>query len=299
MHISVLLKETIEGLDLKKGDIVLDGTLGLGGHSKEICKSIGSRGHLIGLDEDSNAISQAKENLDECESKVSLKKSNFRNFNKVLKNLNIEKVDKMILDLGFSSLQIGSSKRGFSFLKDETLLMTLNDKPEVNDLTATEILNNWDEENIADIIYGYGEEKFSRKIAKAIVKERKEKDITTTFQLVKIIQKSVPSWYRHKKIHYATKTFQALRIAVNDELGALKEFLDKSFKYLSVGGRIAVISFHSLEDREVKIFFKDKTKEELAKLVVKKIIRPSKEEIQINPRSRSAKLRIIEKIKNE
>jgi len=296
MHTSVLLSEVIDGLDLKEGDLVLDGTLGLGGHSRGVCDHIGKTGQIVGLDQDKKAIDQARENLKECPCQVRLEKENFRNLDKVLDNLNIEHIDKAVFDLGFSSMQMDQSGRGFSFLKDEPLLMTLSDSPKTDELTASEIVNNWREESIADIIYGYGEEQFSRRIAKSIVEARKKHLITTTTQLVEIIEKSVPDWYRHKKIHCATKTFQALRIAVNDELGALAEGLKKCFKYLSVGGRMAVISFHSLEDRTVKNFFRDKKKEGLLKLINKRPVTPTREETKVNPRARSSKLRIIEKI---
>ena len=205
-------------------------------------------------------------------------------------------VDAIIFDLGLSSDQLEISGRGFSFTKDEPLLMTMKESPNDEDLTAKEIVNTWEERNLADIIYGYGEERFSRRIAKAIVEARKENEIKTTFELVKIIEGSVPGSYKRGKIHFATRTFQALRIAVNDELGALEEGLAGGLKILKNEGRMGVISFHSLEDRIVKRFFREMKDEGKIKIINKKPIIAGKEELILNKRSRSAKLRIIEKI---
>ena len=181
-------------------------------------------------------------------------------------------------------------------MKDEPLLITMKENPSPEDITALDVVNTWEEKNLADIIYGYGEERFARRIARGIVEARKVTEIKTTLDLVKVIERSVPDFYRRGRIHFATKTFQALRIAVNDELRALEEGLGKGFEALRTGGRMAVISFHSLEDRIVKNFYKEKAKEDKAKLINKKPVRPSIEEIKNNPRSRSAKLRILEKI---
>ena len=295
MHIPVLLKEVVDGLDLQEGDIVVDGTINRAGHSKEICKLIGKDGALIGIDLDANALKEAKENLKDAKCKVILEENSFRNLDRVLEKNEIEKVNAILLDLGFSSNQMDDAKRGFSFQRDEKLLMTLKDSPTESDLTAKEIVNEWDEENIADIIYGYGEEKFSRQIAKKIVELRKEKPIETTQDLVEVIEKAVPNWYKHKKIHFATKTFQALRITVNDEIGALKEVLPKAIEALERGGRLAIISFHSLEDRAVKQFFKAQKDEGIGQIVTKRPIAPERDEVKTNSRSRSAKLRIFEK----
>ena len=230
--------------------------------------------------------------------KVVLKKDNFRNLDKTLESIGIEKVNAILLDLGFSSNQMDDSKRGFSFQKNEPLLMTLKDNLNEDDLTAKEIVNEWDEENIADIIYGYGEETFSRVIAKKIIELRKEEPIETTYDLVAVIEKAVPNWYKHKKIHFATKTFQALRIAVNDEIGALKEVLPKTIDALGDTGRVAVISFHSIEDRAVKQFFKSQKDADVGTIITKKPITPKRAEVIKNPRARSAKLRIFEKNEN-
>ena len=297
-HIPVLLKEVVDLLDLQEGDVVVDGTINRAGHAKEICKLIGKAGTLIGIDTDQNALDEATKNLQDSKCKVILEKENFRNLDKVLKRNDVKKINAILLDLGFSSNQMDDSNRGFSFQKDEPLLMTLKEKTTEKDLTAKEIVNDWDEENIADVIYGYGEETFSRQIAQKIVELRKEKPIETTQDLVAIIEQAVPNWYKHKKIHFATKTFQALRITVNDEIGALKEVLPKAINALAENGRLAVISFHSIEDRIVKQFFKEQKEAGLGQIITKKPITPQRAEVLENPRSRSAKLRIFKKNEN-
>lgn len=295
-HKTVLLHESIDGLEIKSGDIFLDGTLGGGGHTAEVCRRFGKDVKLIGLDLDADALERTKERLKKIDCEASLVVSSFRNLDEVLAGLRIKKVNRILLDLGLSSNQLEESGRGFSFRKSEPLLMTMKKNPQADDITAKEIVNNWEEKNIADIIYGYGEEKFSRKIAEKIIEARNAKAIETTDDLVKIIEGAVPASYRRQKLHFATRTFQALRIATNDELRSLEEVLQKGFEHLEKGGRMAIISFHSLEDRLVKRFFKEKEKEEKALLITKKPIVPTDEEIRENPRSRSAKLRILEKI---
>lgn len=298
IHKPVLLKEVIEGLDIKKEDFVLDATVGGGAYLENICQIVGKKALVIGLDQDSLALKRAEKRISAYKKcPLHLVQKNFRYLDEVLEDLKITRINKAVFDLGISSDQLEVSERGFSFLKEESLLMTLKDKQQDEDLTAKEIVNNWDEENIADIIFGYGEERFAKRIAQKICLARKEKEIKTTLELVEIIRSAVPKWYQFKKTHFATKTFQALRITVNDEIEALKEALNKTFEYLEKNGRIVVVSFHSLEDRVVKKFFKEKHKEERALLLTKKPITPSEEEILQNPRSRSAKLRIIEKIK--
>jgi len=296
-HTPVLLNEIIENLNLKKGDVVLDGTVGGGGYLKEVCKEVGVEGKVIGLDQDSEALERVKEKSKEWNCDLVLVNNNFRNLDEVLKDLEIEKIDGVVFDLGLSSDHFENSGRGFSFKKDEPLLMTFEKDITKAKFTAKDIVNEWDEENIADILYGYGEEKFSRRIAKNIVEARKEKPINTTTDLVEIIERSVPVWYKKgRKTHFATKTFQALRIAVNDELETLKEGLEKGFNTLDKEGRLVVVSFHSLEDRIVKNFMRDKKKEGGGILITKKPIAPTREESKENPRSRSSKLRVIEKI---
>jgi len=295
VHKSVLLKEVIEGLNLSDSDIVIDGTFGGGGHTKEILTQYNNV-KVIAIDRDIGAWDRAKDNLQGLEDRISFHNLNFKDLDKALEKEGIDKVDAILLDLGLSSDQLDMSKRGFSFLRDEDLLMTMKESPDGDDVTAREIVNTWSEESIADIIYGYGEETFARVIARNIVLARKEKEINTTFDLVKIIESSVNKSYRNKKTHCATKTFQALRIATNDELQSIEQALDKSLKVLKKGGRLAVISFHSLEDRIVKNFYKDKLQNKEVILINKKPIIPSEKELKENKRSRSAKLRILKKI---
>ncbi|MFH0845820.1 MAG: 16S rRNA (cytosine(1402)-N(4))-methyltransferase RsmH [Patescibacteria group bacterium] len=296
IHKPVLLKEVIDIMNLSEGEIFLDGTLGGGGYFKTLCLKVGKSGIGIGLDQDAGAVEKMKEQKFACQ--TYFVNENYRNMDKVLKDLAIDKADVVVLDLGISSDQLENSGRGFSFKKDEPLLMTLKKDLGKDDLTAQEIVNNWEEENIADILFGYGEERLARRIAKEICKTREEKEISTTFELVEIIKKAVPIWYQFKKTHYATKTFQALRITVNNEIEFLKEGLEKAFSVLNENGRIGVVTFHSLEDRVVKNFFKKKKEEKRGELLTKKPIIPSAEELVENPRSRSAKLRGIKRVES-
>ena len=283
-HIPVLLKEAIEYLNPKEGDTILDATFGGGGHAREILKRIGEKGKLIAMDQDISSQSSVISN------QIVFINANFRDLDKVVK----EKIDGALFDLGFSSDQLDESGRGFSFQKDEPLLMTLKSEIESGDLTAREIINNWREEEIADVLYKYGEERYSRRIAKAIIKRRRKNQIETTFDLVDVVRSSVPAVYRNnRRINCATRTFQALRIAVNDELSALEEGLRKAWDALNKEGRLVVISFHSLEDRIVKNFFRDKKQASEGKILTKKPVTPAEEEIKNNPRSRSAKIRAI------
>jgi len=303
MHVPVLLQSTIEQLDLHEGEAVADATLGLAGHAKVAAEKIGEAGLLIAFDVDANLLAKAKENLKDIEGRKIFINSNFRHIKSALDKEGIETVDKVLFDLGLNSEQLDGSGpaclpagRGFTFQKNEPLLMNLATEINEDTLTAKEIVNTWDEENLADIIYGYGEEHFAKRIARAIVEAREKKEIATTFDLVDIIRQAVPVFYTKKRIHFATKTFQALRIAVNDEIGALSEGLAGAWEKLSDGGRLAAISFHSLEARTVKEFFKTKVAEGTGKLVTKKAIKPEREEALANPRSRSAQLRVVMKI---
>ena len=237
------------------------------------------------------AIKKAKKLLDKECKKVIYINDNFSTLDKALEENKIKGIDLALFDLGISSDELDNSGRGFTFQKDEPLLMTMGD-PSIYPFTAKDIVNRWDEEVIANILFGYSQERFSYRIARTIVNYRKKKTIETTHELAEIIKNSVPGFYRRGKIHPATKSFQALRIAVNDELNSLRNALEKIFNVLEVGGRLAIISFHSLEDKIVKDFFRSKKD---AKLITKKPIVASDEEIYINPRARSAKLRIIEK----
>jgi len=295
-HISVLLDESISGLAIKLGDIVVDGTLGGGGHTMEIIKRFGKDVKIICLDLDSDAISRSRKLIEATNSDVTFKTIGFQDIDKVIDELKIAGVDRILLDLGISSFQLEEAERGFTFSRNEPLLMTMKKNPNDEDLTAYEIVNEWGEETLANIIYGFGEERYSRRIAKAIVEARLEKKIETTFDLVEIIDKAVGRFYKGKKINPATKTFQALRIATNSELSNLEQVIQKGFNSLNKGGRMAIISFHSLEDRIVKKAFIDLKSKGEADIITKKPITPSEEEIKLNPRSRSSKLRLIEKI---
>jgi 16S rRNA (cytosine1402-N4)-methyltransferase len=302
VHRTVLLNEAIEGLDLgsKKAPIVVDATVGGGGHLVEICKRYKGV-KILGLDEDATAIKRAETKVKNFDCEINFIKSNFRELDAVLKKEKISCIDGIIFDLGLSSDQLEISGRGFSFKRDEPLLMTFKNEKDVKpeDLTAFDIVNTWSEENLADIIYGFGEEKFARKIAAKIVERREKKKIKTTFELVDVINESVSASYRRGKIHPATKTFQAIRIAVNNELETLQIGLNHAFDALRASGRMSVITFHSLEDRIVKKFYKMKVENKEAKMVNKKVILASEKEIIENPRARSAKLRILEKFKQE
>ena len=291
IHRTVLLKEAIDGLNLTGKSVVVDATLGGGGHSLEICKRYPGV-KIIAFDQDKSVFEKAKSKFKNLDCNISFVEANFRNLEANLK----DSVDGIIFDLGLSSDQLENSGRGFSFMKDEPLLMTMKENPRPEDLTALDVVNTWSEKSLADIIYGYGEERFSRRIAKGIAEARKRKKIETSFDLVKIIREATLGRYRNGKLHFATKTFQAIRIAVNDELGALAEGLAEGFKSLKNGGRMSVISFHSLEDRIVKRFYKAKVAEGGGKLINKKVIRSGVQEVKNNPRARSAKLRILEKI---
>ncbi len=292
MHVPVLLNEVIKFLDPKPGETILDATVDGGGHAMDIAKKILPDGKLIGIDQDKRMV----ESLSlKSPRNVILVNDNFRNIDNVLESLKIKSLDGALYDLGMSSLQLEESGRGFTFLKDEPLLMTYKFPVEPGDLTAREILNKWSEKEIADIIFRYGEERYARRNSRNIIEVREKKPFKTTFELVEAVKKSVPRkpWHR---LHPATKTFQALRVAVNDELNALAESLEKTWQFFIPGSRLVVISFHSLEDRIVKNFFRNKKKEGLAEIKTPKPIQPSDEEVLLNPRSASAKLRVGIKI---
>lgn len=295
-HIPVLLNETLDGLDVHPGEVVVDGTLGGGGHALSILDKFGKKVKMICFDLDQDAISRVKKEIQDKKFDITFENEGFQDIKEILHELKIEKVDKILLDLGISSFQLEESGRGFTFQKNEPLLMTMKKDLKDDDLTARDIVNTWEEKTLADIIYGFGEEKFSRRIAREIVNQRKEKPIETTFDLVEIIDKAVGRLYRGKKINMATRTFQALRIATNSELSNLEKIIEDGFDSLSKGGRMAIITFHSLEDRIVKKAFNSLKEKGCAKIINKKPIIPGEEELKSNPRSRSAKLRLIEKI---
>ena len=295
VHISVLMNEVIEGLDINDQDIIVDGTINGGGHAYEIVKRLSEKGRLIGIDQDQNGLNVSRGLLADTLCRVDLVHDNTRNLDIILDSLEIASIDKILLDLGWSSNQFENPERGFSFMHDGPLTMTLSENPETANFTAYDIVNTWSEESLYDIIKGYGEEKFTGRIVRAIVESRKIKAIERTLELAEIIRNAVPGKFRDGKIHPATQTFQALRIAVNDEMGALKEILEKAFEKMNPGGRMVIISFHSIEDRIVKNYFRNKKQEGLAQVLTKKPITASREELDQNRRSRSAKLRILKK----
>lgn len=295
-HESVLLHETVDGLNLKPGAIVFDGTLGGGGHSACVAEKFGPQVKVIAVDRDREALKRAEERIKDFSTNYFFSLNDYRNLDQVLKKYQIEKIDGLILDLGLSSNQLEESGRGFSFKNEEPLLMTFASSIDSPVVTAETIINSWSEETLADIIYAYGDERYAKRIARKIVEVRENQPIKTTAELVEVIRQAVPASYRLRKIHFATKTFQALRIVVNDELGALPVGLEKGFTCLRSGGRMSVISFHSGEDRIVKNFYRDRVKNNEAVLVNKKPIVAGPDEINKNPRARSAKLRILEKI---
>ena len=292
MHIPVLEKEVLEYLDPKPNENFIDCTLGNGGHSLAILEKISPNGKVLGIDSDSEQIKRIRNQ--ELEKKLILVCDNFVNLKEIVEKYKFKPVQGILFDLGMSSWHLEESGRGFSFLRNESLDMRYN--PESRTLTAEEIINSCPEQEIDKILKEYGEEKFSKKIAEEIVNSRKLKPIKTTFQLVEIIKKAVPNRYQHKKINPATRTFQALRIAVNNELANLEKALPAALEILTSEGKLAVISFHSLEDRIAKNFFKNQAGKGLIKILTKKPIRPLEKEIKINPRSRSAKLRVAIKI---
>lgn len=294
MHISVLLHESIKGLELKDGDVVFDGTFGGGGHTRAML-ALGKDIKVIATDLDSDAIKNGQELVAEYPGQLILENDTFANIASILEKHNIAGVDKVLLDLGWSSNQLEYGGRGLSFLKDEPLLMTLKNEITESDVTAELIVNEWSEGTIADILFGFGEERYARRIARVICEVRQVKPIKTTHELVEIISRAVPPNYRFGKIHPATRTFQALRIAVNTELETLERALSETWKVLRPEGRMVVISFHSLEDRIVKRFFREVAAETESTILTKKPIIAGQDETSANPRARSAKLRIIKK----
>jgi len=303
-HISVLLNECIEGLDIKKDGIYVDGTLGGAGHTLKIAERLNNTGNIIGIDRDIDAINKAKETLKDYTNVIYVQ-DNHDNIKGILSKLNIDKVDGILLDLGVSSYQIDEETRGFSYMADSPLDMRMDKGQE---LTAKKVVNTYSEEKLADIIYKYGEEKFSRQIARKICEYRKIKEIETTKELVEIIEKSVP---RQNEGHPAKRTFQAIRIEVNNEIEPLYNTIANAIDVLKPKGRLCVITFHSLEDRAVKQAYKDYEgkctcptdfpycvcgNKPKGRVITKKPILPTEEEMEKNSRSRSAKLRIFEKI---
>lgn len=306
-HAPVLLRESIDGLNIRPDGIYVDGTLGRAGHSIEIAKRLES-GRLIGIDRDMTAIREASERLNEYSDRFTAVHGNFSQLKDILIGLGIEKVDGMLFDLGVSSPQLDDSERGFSYMNDAPLDMRMDREQE---LTAWNMVNEWSENELKKIFFEYGEERYSGRIASGIVRQREKKPINTTFELVDTIRASMPAAALREKQHPAKRTFQAVRIAVNDELGSISELLDTAADMLNVGGRLCVISFHSLEDRLVKSAIHSRENgctcpsgfpvcvcgfKQTLKSVSRKPITPGEEEISLNPRSRSAKLRVAERV---
>ncbi|HEY9585606.1 16S rRNA (cytosine(1402)-N(4))-methyltransferase [Candidatus Kaiserbacteria bacterium RIFCSPLOWO2_02_FULL_51_13] len=299
-HRSVLLQEVIESLSPKAGDVFVDATFGGGGHSRYIAKLVGKKGRLIAFDADASVFSETCVRELERLTHFTPIVANFRNADEELRRHKVAKVNGALFDLGLSSTQLEDSGRGFSFQRDEPLGMTFKAKPEEGDVTAEGILNSWSEESIVAILQGFGEERFARSIAKKIVTARKEGPLRRTGQLVEVIHQATPLRYQKGRIHFATRTFQALRMAANDELGAIDLGIRGILPHLVPGGRIAVISFHSVEDRLVKQLFRTLARvDRVVALVTKKPITSGGEETKENPRARSAKLRVVEKVKQE
>lgn len=289
IHIPVMLDKVLNYLEGEKRNLIVDCTFGGGGHSREILirhKNI----KIIGLDRDFDAVQRGRVIMEEFKNRLNLYHRNFKDLPLLLESLGINQVDAMLLDLGVSSDLIEDKERGFSFQNDGPLDMRMD---KTSEITAEIIVNNYPKEKLEKIFFEYGEERYSRKVAKAICEYRKKRRIQTVFELVDILLKNVP---KTGKIHPATRVFQALRMEVNDELGALRQFLVTAPAFLSNGGRILVISFHSLEDRIVKYFFREKEKAGILKVITKKPVTPEQSEITLNRRSRSAKLRVAEKM---
>lgn len=309
-HISVLLNECIDNLNITPDGIYVDGTMGGGGHSLEIAKRL-TTGRLICIDQDPNAHEAAGKRLAEYKDRITFVRDNFGNIANILDSLGIEKIDGMLLDIGVSSHQLDEAERGFSYQQDAPLDMRMNpDRP----FSAYDVVNGYDEDELDRVIFTYGEERWARRIAQFIVKERENKPIETTGELVDIIKKAVPKGARKDGPHPAKRTFQAIRIEVNGELEVLQRAIDDVAARLAVGGRLCIITFHSLEDRIVKEAFRKQEnpcicppqfpvcvcgKKTLGRVITRKPILPSKEELEENPRSRSAKLRVLEGVSQD
>lgn len=307
-HTSVLLNETVESLHIKAEGVYLDGTLGGGGHALEICKRLNENGRLFGIDQDADAVAAAKERLKNYADRVTIIRDNYQNARETLAEHGVDKVDGIVLDLGVSSYQLDNAERGFSYMHDAPLDMRMDSR---QSLTARDIVNGYSEKELYRVIRDYGEEQFAKNIAKHIVQAREDKPIETTFELNGLIKAAIPAKMRAVGGHPSKRTFQAIRIECNHELEALRSSLDDMIKMLNPEGRLCIITFHSLEDRIVKSFFREMEnpctcppdfpvcvcgKAPFGRAVPRKPILPSQEEIEENPRSKSAKLRVFERI---
>lgn len=310
-HTTVLLAETVDGLAVRPDGIYVDCTLGGAGHSEYLIQQLSSEGHLYCFDQDTIALDNAKEKLKDYSGRVTFIHSNFRHLKEELAKLGVTEVDGILYDLGVSSPQLDTPERGFSYNHDAPLDMRMD---QTSELSAYHVVNEWPYEKLIKIFFRYGEEKFSKQVAREIERARAEKPVETTFELVELIKRGIPAAARRTGGHPAKRIFQAIRIAVNDELGAAEDSLEQSLTLLKPHGRLSVITFHSLEDRLVKTMFKEASSlpelppnlpvipQELQpdfKLVTRKPIVPSEEELAVNNRSRSAKLRIIEKLEEK
>lgn len=307
-HYSVLLEETIDNLNIKEDGIYVDGTLGGAGHASVVCSKLSTKGRFIGIDQDEDAIKASSERLKEFGDIVTIVRSNYCNMKQVVEDLGIDKVDGIVLDLGVSSYQLDTAERGFTYREDAPLDMRMDNR---NDMTARDIVNGYSEFDLYRIIRDYGEDKFAKNIAKHIVRMREEKPIETTFELIEAIKAAIPAKIRMNTGHPAKKTFQAIRIELNKELDVLKNTLRDMVDLLNPGGRICIITFHSLEDRIVKTIFRELEnpcvcpsnfpvcvcgKESKGKVISRKPILPSEKELEENSRSKSAKLRVFERV---
>ena len=307
-HVSVLFKETIDALAIEGNGVYVDATLGGGGHTYGICEKLGANGKVLGIDQDINAVNAATKRLEAFKDKAIVVNDNFKNIKHILEQLSIVSIDGVVMDLGVSSHQLDAGERGFSYQQDAPLDMRMDRR---NTLTACHVVNEYSEDEISAIIHEYGEEKWAKRIAKFIIEERKVKTIAKTGELVEIIKRAIPAAARREGPHPAKRTFQAIRIEVNNELGILKNAIKDFVDVLRTGGRMAVITFHSLEDRIVKQTFKELGRgckcppkfpvcvcggQPVVKVMNRKPVVSSDEELKDNPRARSAKLRIIEKL---
>ena len=306
-HVSVLLQETVDGLNVKPDGIYVDGTLGGGGHSYEVCTRLGAKGSIIGIDQDEAAIEAASVRLKDFGEKVTIIRSNYCDMKSKLHELGIDKVDGIVLDLGVSSYQLDTADRGFSYREDAPLDMRMDQRSE---MTARDIVNDYSEMDLYRVIRDYGEDKFAKNIARHIVRERAKRPIETTGELTEVIRHAIPMKFQKKTGHPAKRTFQAIRIELNRELDVLRDSLDDMIDMLNPGGRLCIITFHSLEDRIVKSAFKKNEnpctcpsdfpvcvcgKVSKGRVITRKPILPSEEEMEVNSRSKSAKLRIFER----